>query len=196
MSDFSNSFPIEQMTDQMIEVHSVMALGLPGQPFAQYAWRLSENICSRHNPPISVLCVRRRALGHVSGQAAVEAVLVHLSAHCRWLTIPPAAAASARAETAGGPAAPAAGRGAGCVGSNARDSCAGGVEGTAAAAEVAGACGPARECTQLLAQRAFGELAAAAAAGASRGLVFVRCQPLLLHLAKVDGRPLAHRVHF
>ncbi len=130
----------------------------------------------------------------MSGQAAVEVVLVHLSAHCRWLTIPPDVASATRAETWDRQATPAASREAGYGGSPSRDSTASAVEETTAAAVMADACGPALECTQLLAQRAFGDLAAAAAAGATRGLVFVRCQPLLLHLAKVDGHPLAHRL--
>lgn len=103
-------------------------------------------------------------------QEAFDAALVHLSAYCHMLT-------------GGGSSAAAATDGHGPIGSLVPDT-AGGGSARGTAEDTGGAVQ--ERLAPLLAQRAFGELAAAVTAAERRGLLCSRAQTLLLHLLKAS----------
>jgi len=131
-----------------------------------------------------------RALERISDQAALDVMIVHLSAHCNWLTTSSALRANPmpRPDTV---------RNTHTAEGRERDPLKpGGMMCDAASATVAPAAAesimavPAAAAAdaaqvQLVAQRAFRDVAHAGARNSHRGLSFGRCQPLLLHLAKV-----------
>lgn len=103
-------------------------------------------------------------------QEAFDAALVHLSAYCHTLT-------------GGGSSAAAGTDGDGPIGSLVPDTAGGGSAG-GTAEDTGGAVQ--ERLAPLLAQRAFGELAAAVTAAERRGLLCGRAQTLLLHLLKAS----------
>lgn len=132
----------------------------------------------------------RRSLALLDSQPAVDCMLVHISEYCHELTATghPSSATRAAADTAMS-SAPA----------SYTDAARGRMDGTAASAQQSHA-RTGKDATgllsydlidaasaQQLAHRAFGELAATAAAAAARGIHFRRCQPLMMHLTTVSG---------
>ena len=120
-------------------------------------------------------------------QEAFDALLVHISAYCHMLTAPAAGLSAPAADTTlESPASANAVAHGSVAGVDSKQQDAG--SGTAADASADGSEGsamPPPELAVLLAQRAFGELAAAVTAAAAAGLGCGRAQTLLLHLLKV-----------
>jgi hypothetical protein len=120
-------------------------------------------------------------------QEAFDALLVHISAYCHTLTAPAAGLTTAAVDaTLEWPAGADAAADSQVAGAHSKQKDAG--SRSAASAGGGGAEGgalPQPQLAVLLAQRAFGELAAAVKAAAADGLACGRAQTLLLHLLKV-----------
>ena len=120
-------------------------------------------------------------------QEAFDALLVHISAYCHTLTAPAAGlATSAVNTTLESPASADAAAASQVAGAHSMQKDAGSrAEADASGDGSEGSTMPPPQLAVLLAQRAFGELAAAVTAAAADGFACSRAQTLLLHLLKV-----------